>query len=141
MFAASMTACDSWPMRGAKGVGLLPAAPPDAAKLSTSQTRNPFAELAPGILTRTLFEASSGRGYRVEVRDLLVGPGKRSASVTLPGAAVFEIRSGPASVSIGDKLEEFRPGSTFVVPEGAAFTVDNRGGTAIAIRVQLFRGE
>jgi len=137
----SLVACDSWSQSGAKGVGLLAQAPPGETKFSSYQPRNPYAQLAPGIATRTLFETSSDRGYRVEVRDLLVGPGKRTENVSLPGAAVFDIRSGIGVITIGGRPQNLTVGSTFTVADRETFTIENTGGDPIAIRVHLFAAE
>ena len=136
--AASLTAgCTTG---GAKGVGL-PSTAKDAAKFSNYQPKNPYVQLAPGILTRTLFEASSGKGYRVEVRDLLIGPRMRSATVSLPGAAVIEVQEGGGTIVIADRPQEFNPGATFSVPENATFAIENKSDIAIAMRVHLIRAD
>ncbi len=137
----SLVACESWTQRGAKGVGLLPKASAEETNFSQYQPQKPYAQLAPGVLTRTLFEASSGQGYRVEVRDLLVGPRKHTESASLPGTAVFDIRSGTGLIVIGGKLQDLKPGSTFTVPEGNAFTIENKSDEGIAIRAHLFMSE
>ena len=126
---------------GARGVGLLPSTTNGAAKFSNYEPKNPYAQLARGILTRTLFTASSGKGYRVEVRDLLVGPRMRSATVSLPGAAIIEFQSGGGTITIADRPQEFDPGATFSVPENAAFKIENKSDIAIAMRVHLFSAE
>jgi mannose-6-phosphate isomerase-like protein (cupin superfamily) len=137
--AASLTAgCTNG---GARGIGLLPSPATDAAKFSNYQPKNPYVQLAQGILTRTLFEASSGKGYRVEVRDLLVGPRMRSATVSLPGTAVFEVQSGGGTITIADRPQEFNHGATFSIPENAAFKIENKSDIAIAMRVHLFSAE
>ncbi len=133
--------CKSWSQRGAKGVGLLPRASLGETKFSSYQPKNPYAALAAGIMTRTLFETSSRQGYHVEVRDLLVGPGQHSESVSLPGAAVFEVRSGSGVMTVNGKPQELKLGSTFTLPEGQAFTIENKSDSALAMRVHLFRAE
>lgn len=136
-----MMGCGSWSQRGAKGLGLLPKASPGDTKYSSQQPKNPYTTLAAGIMTRTLFESSSGRGYRVEVRDLLVGPGQRAENVSLPGAAVFEIRSGNGVLTVAASARELKLGSTFALAEGQSFTVENKSDSALAMRVYLFRAE
>lgn len=133
--------CKSWSQRGAKGIGLLPKASPGETKFSSYQPKNPYATLASGIMTRTLFETSSGQGYHVEARDLLVGPGQHGESVSLPGAAVFEVRSGSGVMTVSGNAQELKLGSTFSLPEGQAFTIENKSDSALAMRVHLFRAE
>jgi mannose-6-phosphate isomerase-like protein (cupin superfamily) len=118
---------------------LLPEAGPNEQQLSPYQPQNPYTELGKGILTRTVFETDAGSGLRVEVRDLLVGPGQSSASVSLPGAAVFEVRLGSGTLAVGGASQELRTGSTLHVAEGQAFVINNKAETPIAIRVYLVR--
>ncbi len=133
----SITGCKNWSQRGAKGIGLLPKASPGETKFSSYRPENPYGKLASGIATRTLFVASSATGYRVEVRDLLVGPGKSTEAVSLPGAAIFEVRSGSGVMTVGGKQRELRLGSTFALSEGESFSIENKGTDAIAMRVHL----
>ncbi len=137
----SITGCKNWSQRGAKGIGLLPKASPGETKFSSYRPKNPYAKLAPDIATRTLFETTSGSGYRVEVRDLLVGPGKRTETVSLPGAAVFEVRSGSGLMTVGGKPRELSLGSTFALSEGETFSIENKSTDAIAMRVHLFNAQ
>ena len=133
--------CKSWSQRGAKGTGLLPKASPNETRFSSYQPKNPYTALASGIATRTLFEAASGKGYQVEVRDLLVGPERHTESVSLPGAAVFEVRSGSGVMKVGGNERELKLGSTFALSEGQAFTIENKSDSPLAMRVHLFRAE
>lgn len=140
--SVSIAGCEGWTQRGAKGTELLPKASPGERNFSSYQPKNPYEQLAAGIMTRTLFEASSGTGYRVVVDDLLVGPGKHSESVSLPGMAVLEVRSGNGLITIGrGKPRDLKLGSTFTLPEGESFAIDNKAEDAIAIRVHVFKAE
>jgi len=136
-----MPACKMWSERGAKGVGQLPKAPPGESKFSDYQPGNPYSQLATGVLARTVFEASSGNGYRIEVRDLLIAPQQRSANATLPGSAVCEVLAGDGILVSGEKRQDLKLGSTFTIPDGVAFAIENKADVAIAIRVHLFKPE
>jgi len=133
--------CKNWSERGAKGVGLLPKVSAGETKFSNYQPRNPYSELATGVLTRTLYEASSGNGYRIEVRDLLVAPQQHSASATLPGSAVCQVLSGDGVLTAGEKHQDLKIGSTFTIPEGEAFAIQNKSDFPFVIRVNLFKAE
>ncbi|MCI0557092.1 MAG: hypothetical protein MN733_01245 [Nitrososphaera sp.] len=114
--------------------------------LSISQTRagqpgNFYEQLAPGLLTRTLFTASSGTDFSIEVRELLFGPGQRTSQVSLPGAAVFEVRSGEGIVTVSEQPQKIQPGSTFALSEGETFQIENEANTPITMRVHLFMAE
>ena len=122
---------------GAEGTGVLPKAPSQPPP-SKYEPQNPYVPLAPGILTRTLHQAAGQAGYRIEVRDMLVGPGQRATNVSLPGAAVFQVRSGSGTITTAGKTEEAKSGSTFAVSDGETFSVENKSNTPIELRVYLF---
>jgi mannose-6-phosphate isomerase-like protein (cupin superfamily) len=88
--------------------------------------QNPLVELVPGLYSRPLFRTDDGPGFSVEVREMLVGPRKKSAEAALPGPAVMEVRHGQGVVTVGGKAMEVSIGTVFVVPEKTPFAVDNR---------------
>ncbi len=105
---------------------------------STYTPQEPFRQLAPGLLARTAYVAEKGGRYGIEMWDLLVGPGKKSGAATLPGAAMFEVRSGRGTVTVSGKPREVQMGATFSLDEGAEFIIENRSpDVGMAIRVTL----
>ena len=110
---------------------------PEEIKFSSYQPQNPYTQLVSGLLSRTLFSNPDADGTRVEVRDLLVGPNQKTASATLPGTAVCEVRSGDGVLTMGNKRQQFRMGEAFVIPEGENFTIANESEIPIGIRVHL----
>lgn len=132
------TACGSIYQAGGDGTGLLPGPQPGEVKFSKYQPDNPYTQLAPGLMARTVFGVGSGAGYRVEVRDLLVGPGQRTSNVSLPGPAVFEVRSGNAVITTAGKSQEVRMGFAFALSERARFAIENKADSAFTIRVHMF---
>lgn len=88
--------------------------------------RDTFHQYAEGLLVRPVFASDSAGAYRVEVWDLLVGPGMRSAEVRLPGGAVCEVRAGSGVLRReGGRDLQLAPGATFTLSEGARFVVAN----------------
>lgn len=138
---ALMAGCQSFQQRGQKGTGLLPAPAADEKNFSSFQPANPYAQTMPGLLSRTVFEAPGPTGMQIEVRDLLTGPGKRSQNVTLPGSQVAEVRAGSGAVSIDGQRQEIKAGSTFAIPDGKSFTIENPGSEAIQIRIYVIRAQ
>lgn len=108
---------------------------------SNYKPANPYAELASGILTRTVFEASGPTGYRVEVRDIEVDPKKRAESLRLPGAAFIEVLYGRGVVVIGRKRDELPPGTNFSVPEGQTFMLESTSEQPLLLRAKLVKTE
>jgi hypothetical protein len=94
-----------------------------------------------GLLARTVFTAEESESpYVVEIWDFLVGPGVKSDTVSLPGAAVFEVRSGSGSITINKEPRQVRIGSTLALDEGRAFDLaNNMKDQAIVIRATIIR--
>jgi hypothetical protein len=133
--------CQKWQERGAKGVGLLPAAGDNQRNFADFQPSNPYVRTADGLLVRKVFETSGPAGLHVEVDDLLIGPGQRPQSVKLVGALVCDVRSGTGIRVLDDQRQEFRAGSTFAIPDGKTFTIENTGNEAIQIHLHVIRTE
>jgi len=120
---------------------LLPEAGPDERNFSPDQSKSAYVEAGKGLLTRTVFETDAPGDLHVEVRDLLVGPGQTTASVSLPGAAIFEVRLGSGTVVVNDKPRQIQTGATMAVSEGESFVIENKGENPIAIRVHLIHAK
>ncbi len=102
---------------------------------------NPYQELGPSALTRTIFTAAGPAGYRVEVRDLRVDAKKRGEDIALPGAAFLEVQAGSAVLVLAGKRQELRPGSTLSMPQGQAFTLETTSDQPLTIRARIVRAE
>jgi len=136
-----LVGCKSWNERGAKGIGLLPKAAPGEQRFSNYQPTNPFVPLGEGILSHKMYEAPGPNALHIEVRDLLVGPRQHSATVNLPGAAIWDVRSGRGILTAGNQTQQLRGGTTLSLPEGTAFSIENNSDEPISIRVHLVRAE
>jgi hypothetical protein len=115
-------------------------ASPVSAQVSAPDTGDVmFRQFAPGLLARVNYQTDSAGAYRVAIWDLLVGPGKMMESpVALPGAGVFEVRSGSGRIEVDGKARDLRGGITFAVDQGSRFALSNgRDDAALAIRVTL----
>jgi len=132
--------CQSWSERGAKGVGLLPAAPAGETHFSPYQPANPYQQLAPGLLGRKLHATGPEAGTAVEVHDFLVGPNQKTGSYTLRSTALFEIRSGDGILKIANQSQTIKTGTVLPVPSGQPFTIENQSDVAIGIRVEVLGG-
>jgi len=141
LVAANLIACEGNMDRGSTGVGVLPV-PPDAAQhLSSYQPKNPYDQLAPGLLGRTVFNAEGANGVGIAVTEYLVGPRQRSSSVTLAGATVFEVMSGEGIVKFDGKEQKVQLGTTFSLPKDTAIVIENNGDSPLAMQLNVVRSE
>jgi len=125
-----------------------PAGPRFAAAQATQgsvraegQPANPYAPAFGDALAREVYRASSGSGFRVEVRDVLVGPGRKASRIHLAGPAVVEVRSGAGRFTMDSTPTERKTGATFALPEGQTLDIENPGVVPITLRVQIIVAE
>ena len=123
----------------ANAVGTLPP-PVTGAALSPYQPRNPMAQVVPGVVGRTLGQAATS-GYRLEARELIVGPGPRSVDVALKAAGVFEVTAGSGTVTIGSLRRELAAGTTFAAPDDQTVSIENSAPVALHLRAYMFIGQ
>ncbi len=127
----------------ALGAAMLHSAGDGAAQATQPQvpSKESYKQLVPGLLARTRFVAPATADRRVELWDLLVGPGQRSAPATLPGGAVLEVRGGSGRITIADKDQELRTGATLSVADGTSFRLVNaRNDLGLSIRATVVIG-
>lgn len=152
--AFALTACTVSPMprdlgRAAPRIGPPPAAA-DLAAPEGEPVEGGYREVQPGLLARPVFTGpereaaaaeAAGAGLGVEVRDLLVGPGRSSSGFALDDAGgVFEVRSGSGVASIDGERMEITTGTTFAVSAGGTLDLENTGDSALVIRVFVIGG-
>jgi hypothetical protein len=113
---------------------------PVSQTLSSYTPAEPYKQLVSNLLVRTAYAVDAGGGMSIEIWDLMVGPGKKTGNATLPGGAVFEVRSGQGIVTSAGKSSEVRTGATFSLDEATEFSIENRTPNgAIMIRSTLIR--
>lgn len=118
------------------------AAPPHAQEVQEQEIATPsrplFEQYASGLLVRKTYRPDVPGPLALEIWDLRVGPGKKSEPLSLPGAAVLEVRFGEGLIFIDGRVQETRMGASLAIPEGAQFWVDNgRSERAFAARAIL----
>lgn len=100
-----------------------------------------FEEIAPNALSRTVYQGTGPAGYRLEVRDIRLAPGKKAADLSLPGAGFAQVRSGSGTMTAGDKRQELPLGATWSISQGQHFSLDSTSDQPLIIRVQLLVAE
>ena len=98
-----------------------------------------FKQLAPGILgsTEAIFATDSLPRYRIEVRDLVMGPNQAAQRVPLEGFAIMELRAGAVEATVDGKRSRREAGSYWCVSRGAKLAIRNVSEVA-AIRATVF---
>jgi quercetin dioxygenase-like cupin family protein len=119
----------------------LPEVPANDTHFSTYKPANPYEELRPGVLARTIFEAAGPPGYRIEVQDLRVDAKAKGEDIRLPGAAFLEVQDGTGIVTTGAKRQEVSPGAMIAVSAGQAFAAEATSDRPLAIRVRVIKAE
>jgi mannose-6-phosphate isomerase-like protein (cupin superfamily) len=61
--------------------------------------------------------------------------------VTLDGTAVVEVKSGEGLVRLDGKEQKLQLGTTFTIPQGASFVLENDSEVPLAMQVYLIRAE
>jgi quercetin dioxygenase-like cupin family protein len=118
----------------------LPPPPPDT-KPADYEPLLPFKEIAPNVLARTFYSSDEDAQYVVEARELAIPPGKAAQNLTMPGAAIFQVREGAAMVRVGDSTQSLGPGSALAVAQGASVTVENKSEEPLLFRVHVVRAK
>lgn len=143
LFAAISAVGSQMACGGPKGSATGPLSPPpqDQIKVSDYQPQQPFVQVSPGLATRSVFvvEPTAKDPYHVDVQDILVAPGKEAVSVPLQGAAIFEVRTGSGTATIGEKSQEVGTGLTFSVAEGEALKIAAKGDGPITLRAYVIK--
>lgn len=123
-FAAIGLSLFTAPLAGQTARGRGAAQPP--ARTENLPDGPNYTKFANGLYMRRLSQiVAPSRDYSVEEWALLVGPGKSTDTVTLPGTAVLLVRTGSAVVTLGDRKQDVRLGSSLLVVENQRFSIAN----------------
>lgn len=117
--------------------GPIPTPPAAEIQFSAYTPENPYGLLAPGLLARSMFIAEGEGGLRVEVRDVLLGPGKQAGEIALPGAAVLEVRSGAGTLTVNGQSRKIATGTTVGLSQGQGFSLSNDSAGGLSIRLHV----
>ena len=85
-----------------------------------------YSEAASGLLSRSLFQSRDLGSHSLEIRDVLVGPGRRSAPLALTGGSILDVQAGSATLEIDGKSQAIKPGTVLSLKQGQSFAIDNR---------------
>ena len=119
---------------------LLPEVAPNDTAFSGYQPAKPYTVTDNTILARTVFQAAAAPGTNMEVRDWKLPPGKQTTPVTLPGAALIEVRSGTGVLQAGNQRQELQLGAIVAVSQDQSFILTNSGQLTLTMRVYIVSG-
>jgi hypothetical protein len=85
-----------------------------------------YAEVAPGLLERSVFETTKAGPLAIAIVDILVGPGQSAQISTAQFAALVEIQVGAPQLSVDGKSAAAEPGRPIGIDQGHDLTIDNR---------------
>jgi hypothetical protein len=123
------------PKLAPEGRGLLPR-PPAATREAPAVRR--FSVDPSGGLSRTIFETDEDPNFRIVIRDFSFLPDKQPHALTLPSAAVLQLLSGNAEISVAkQRMELTNLARTPPVPAGAPIEVVTSGEYPVVVRALI----
>jgi hypothetical protein len=96
-----------------------------------SAGRITYESIAPGVVGARVFTSDALRDVTIEVKDLILGPGKSAANVPMHGVGLMELKSGEVETSIDGKTIRRRPGDYWVVRADQPYSIKNLGGQVV----------
>ena len=96
-----------------------------------------YEAIAPGVQAARLFRSDALRDVIVDIRDVLVGPGKSAPEMPTEGFALTELKSGEVETTIDGQVAKRRPGDFWMVRPGQKYGVKSLGGLVV-LHVVIF---
>jgi len=106
------------------------------AQEKPNQRREPagvvkYEAVAEGVHEAQVFGTDALRDVRLEIKDLILGPGKSASDISIQGFAVTELRSGEVDTTIDGQTMRRKPGDFWVVRPGQKYSIKNLGGMVV----------
>lgn len=124
-----------------------PLAPPPqggAVTFAGPTPANSFQLKDGNVLARTVFETDTPSNTHSEIRDYMFPPNTKSKFEALPGAAVLDVYSGEAKLSMGEegvKDVHLIPAGLQSLPAGQNLVIDNQGALPFVVRIYVFEAK
>lgn len=99
-----------------------PSNPADAVK---------YEAIAEGVQAAALFRTDALRDVIVDVRDVIVGPGRSAPNLPSTAFVVTELKSGEIETAIDGQATRRRPGAFWLVSPGQKYGIRSLGGMAV----------
>ena len=98
-----------------------------------------YEQVVEGVHAAKLFGTDALADVRVEVDDVILGPGKSAPALTFSGFRIVELKSGEVETTIHGQRAQRRPGAFWVVGPGQSYAIRNLGGMVVLHVVTLVR--
>src|SRR5229473_671213 len=82
-----------------------------------------YEPLAPGVQEAQIFRTDAFRDVIVEVKDIMLGPGKSAPEVPVRGFEVTELKSGEIETTIDGQTMKRHPGDFWLVRPGQKYSI------------------
>ena len=116
---------------------LLPEAGANETNFSPYQPKIAYAQISPNLLERQIWQVAGPQGITIKVLDLYIPATKTADNVSLPGAAVLDVKYGEGRlVSSGNTLD-LSLGKTTSVAQGASLSIQSTGELPLIIRARV----
>ena len=98
-----------------------------------------YETLAEGVHEAKLAATDALPDVRVEVNDVLLGPGKSAPSKAFDGFQIIELKTGEVETTIDGQIVKRRPGEFWVVRPGQTYAVRSLGGFGVLHVITVVR--
>jgi hypothetical protein len=98
-----------------------------------------YEAIGAGVHAAELFATDRHPDVVVQVRDLLLGPGKAAPDLAVRGVEITEVKSGEVETTIDSVAVRRRPGDFWLVHPGQRYAIRSLAGMAVLHTVVFLR--
>ena len=98
-----------------------------------------YEQIVEGVHEAKLLGTDALPDVRVEVNDVILGPGKSVPALPFNGFRIVELKSGEVETTIDGQSARRRPGAFWVVGPRQSYAIRNLGGMVVLHVVALVR--
>jgi hypothetical protein len=125
------------PQPASEKTELLPEATASERNFSPYQPKSPYTQISANLLERQIFQAAGPQGMTIKILDLFIPGTKTADNISLPGAAVLDVKYGAGRLlSTGSPLN-LSIGTTTSVAQGASLSIQNTAELPLIIQARV----
>jgi hypothetical protein len=122
---------------GLEKTELLPEASARETNFSPHQPKIPYTQISANLLERQIFQTDGPQGLTVKILDLYIPATKTADNISLPGAAVLEVKYGEGRLVLAGNPLNLSQGTTTSVAQGASFSFQNAGELPLVVQARV----